>query len=162
MTFHVSWLRLILLIEVQKSYFVVGLRFWIYYLFAEKLFNVDEHVSNVQTPCSENQPKIKVLGFRWIWGVFGIFRFSKRVIFREDIWITSLMDQNHVLSQHESGSKWQHRWRRPFLSLTKMWLGKHLKNHMAVHFGICDNSYLFTVCLAMKSLSCVFPWYFKL
>ena len=81
MAFHVSWLRLILLIEVQKSYFVVGLRFWIYYLFAEKLFNVDEHVSNVQTPCSGHQPKIKVLGFRWIWGVLGIFRFSKRVIF---------------------------------------------------------------------------------
>ena len=139
MTFHVSWLRLILLIEVQKSYFVVGLRFWIYYLFAEKLFNVDEHVSNVQTPCSENQPKIKVLGFRWIWGVFGILRFSKRVIldenefsckrlrdrnpkwpkinlsrpqtkrfsshddinnFREDILITTLMDQNHELFKH--------------------------------------------------------------
>ena len=147
MAFHVSWLRLILLIEVQKSYFVVGLRFWIYYLFAEKLFNVDEHVSNVQTPCSENQPKIKVLGFRWIWDVFGILRFSKRVIcdesefsskrlrdrnpkwpginvsrpqnkrfsshddikvFREDIWITSLMDQNHLLSTHGNGSKCKH------------------------------------------------------
>ena len=51
--FHVSWLRLILQAMLIEVYFVAGLRFWIYYLFAEKLFNVDEHVSNVP-PCSEN------------------------------------------------------------------------------------------------------------
>ena len=69
-----------------------------------------------------------------------------------------IMDENHMVFQHIKVDQNANLvGEGPYCHLQVCGCASILKNHMRLHFGICDNNYLFAVFLAMKSLSCVFP-----
>ena len=69
-----------------------------------------------------------------------------------------IMDENHMVFQHIKVDQNANLvGEGPHCHLQVCGCASILKTHMRLLFGICDNNYLFTVFLAMKSLSCVFP-----